>query len=285
MCGTPLLCLASPPWATQPPFNAAQVSFSPLRPVGLPSWTQSSQPDPGCYGSPWSLLHLCLGQGATGRLAGEGSPAASKTLAAAQSCPLGVRRQRAPSHNLVMKGLQIPAVLLGKGKLLMLSTVSSSSPPSQVLSVPKTLWQSLTTRTLADETCWLGSRGALPCVLLQSWRITCAIKEKEREISVLCKTLYGKSGKLKPDLFFFLKKGLLGGYIPLGDGDTTPDVRGKGSELPCDGRDYSSHTVTRGHKETLLHRATSFCVLSQRHSETLSGLEAASSERWTRVIS
>ena len=52
-----------------------------------------------------------------------------------------------------MKGRQVPAVLLGKGRLLTLSTVYSSSPPSQVNSVPETLWQSLTTCMLEDETC------------------------------------------------------------------------------------------------------------------------------------
>lgn len=60
--------------------------------------------------------------------------------------------------------------------------------------------------------------------------------------------------------------------MPLGDRDATPDARGKGWEPPCDGRDNSSDTAAQGRTETLFHRATrSFCVISQRHSETFFG--------------
>jgi len=45
--------------------------------------------------------------------------------------------------------------------------------------------------------------------------------------------------------------------MPLGDGETSPDARGKDSEPPCDRQDRSSHTAARGHMETLFHRATS----------------------------
>jgi len=76
----------------------------------------------------------------------------AKPPAAAQSCPFGSSRQRAPSRRLVTKGLQVPAVLLGKGRLLMLST-SAPPPHHHKPSLAPRHWQNLTASTLEDETC------------------------------------------------------------------------------------------------------------------------------------
>lgn len=80
MYGTSLPYPGRCPCAMQPLLSTAQASFSPSDLLGCPAdpTAPSREPDPGCHPNPWSiLLLLCLGQG--GSLAGEGSPAWSKT--------------------------------------------------------------------------------------------------------------------------------------------------------------------------------------------------------------